>query len=98
MEKLLTPDQVAEFLSISRNMVYRIINTGKLEAIKVENILRIPEESLKEYIDRNKKNSNGEQLKKKRFSIQGIFEGGGAIPEEAINEAIKEWDKVKELQ
>jgi len=89
MEKLLTPDQVAEFLSVSRKTVYRIINAGKLEAIKVENILRIPEESLKEYIDRNKKNE--EQPKRKRFSLRGLT-SGSIFTDKDLEEARREWE------
>jgi excisionase family DNA binding protein len=92
MEKLLTPDQVAEYLAVSRKTVYRIINSGKLNAIKVESILRIPEESLKEYVDRNKTAVNKEQQNKKRFSLRGLT-SGSTFTDADIDKARKEWEK-----
>jgi excisionase family DNA binding protein len=90
MEKLLTPDQVAEFLLVSRKTVYRIINSGKLEAIKVESILRIPEESLQKYMDRNKKTSI-EKPERKRFSLRGLT-SGSTFTDKDLEEARKEWE------
>lgn len=92
MEKLLTADQVAEYLAVSRKTVYRIINNGKLNAIKVESILRIPEESLKEYVNRNKTAVNKEQQNKKRFSLRGLT-NGSTFTDDDIDKARKEWEK-----
>jgi len=92
MEKLLTTDQVAEYLAVSRKTVYRIINAGKLDAIKVESIIRIPEESLKEYVESNKKAINNEQPKRKRFSLRGLT-SGSTFTDADIDEARKEWEK-----
>ena len=92
MEKLLTTDQVAEYLAVSRKTVYRIINAGKLDAIKVESIIRIPEESLKEYVESSKKAINNEQPKRKRFSLRGLT-SGSTFTDADIVEARKEWEK-----
>ena len=92
MEKLLTTDQVAEYLAVSRKTVYRIINAGKLNAIKVESILRIPEESLKEYVDHNKKPVNDERPNRKRYSLRGLT-SGSTFTDADIDEARKEWEK-----
>jgi len=92
MEKLLTPDQVAEYLAVSKKTVYRIINSGKLNAIKVESILRIPEESLKEYVNRNKTKLNEEHQDKKRFSLRGLT-SGSIFTDDDIDRARKEWEK-----
>jgi excisionase family DNA binding protein len=91
MEKLLTPDQVAEFLAVSRKTVYRIINAGKLNAIKVESIIRVPEKSLKEYVDHNQKTANKQPMRK-RFSLRGLT-SGSTFTDADINEARKEWEK-----
>jgi len=92
MEKLLTTDQVAEYLAVSRKTVYRIINAGKLNAIKVESIIRIPEESLKEYMDSNKKTANNEQPNRRRFSLRGLT-SGSTFTDADIDGARKEWEK-----
>ena len=45
---LLRPDEVAAYLSLSVKTIYRWIDEGKLEAIKVgEKTLRIPHEAIK---------------------------------------------------
>ncbi len=95
MEKLLTPDQVAELLAISRKTVYRIIKAGKLEAIKVNSILRIPEENLKLYIEKNKKVNirTQKKLSESELSLEGMFTDGSPIPEESIDEVTAEWER-----
>lgn len=37
-----------------------------------------------------------QQVKKEPLSLKGIFKGGGPIPEEDIDEVIKEWNTVRE--
>jgi excisionase family DNA binding protein len=90
MDKLLTPDQVADFLAVSRKTVYRIIKAGKLEAVNVESILRIPEESLKAYVNRNKKANIKERTKKNATAEDLlIFSGAWKGSKEEIKEIIK---------
>ena len=44
--QLLRPDEIARYYSVSKSAVYRWIETGKLEAIKVAGkTIRIPRES-----------------------------------------------------
>lgn len=44
------PDEVAIYFSISRRTVYRWIETGKIEAVKVGKMLRVPREALENII------------------------------------------------
>jgi excisionase family DNA binding protein len=46
---LFRPDEVAEYLSVSRKTVYNWIALGKLEAVKISSLLRIPKEKLIEF-------------------------------------------------
>jgi len=48
MEKLLTPEQAAEILSVTRDTVYEYIKAGKLKATKIKGsrLLRIKESDL----------------------------------------------------
>jgi excisionase family DNA binding protein len=105
--KFLTKAEVAKTLSVSDITVHRLINKGEIQTLKVGRAVRISEESLKEYIDQNmskasEKNieeginevwDDEEHLPKRRFSLQGIIKGGDPIPEEAIDEVIKEWER-----
>jgi excisionase family DNA binding protein len=45
-KELLRPDEVAKYLSVTRKTVYFWIDTGKLEAYKIVNVLRIPREAV----------------------------------------------------
>ena len=44
------PDEVAIYFSINRRTVYRWIETGKIEAVKVGKMLRVPREALENII------------------------------------------------
>ncbi|MBT1279310.1 helix-turn-helix domain-containing protein [Thermoanaerobacter sp. CM-CNRG TB177] len=46
MEKLYTPEELAELLKVSRETVYNWLRSGKLKGIKVVNFWRIPESEL----------------------------------------------------
>jgi len=41
-KELLRPDEVAKYLSVNRKTVYQWISSGKMEAVKVSRLLRIP--------------------------------------------------------
>ena len=49
---LLTVTEVAKMLKVNRNFVYKIINNGELEAVKIGSI-KVKREALNEYINRN---------------------------------------------
>ena len=49
---LYTVSEVAKMLKVNRNFVYKIINTGELEAVKIGSI-KVREEALNRYIERN---------------------------------------------
>jgi len=90
--KFMTMNEVAETLSVSRMTIHRLVGKGEIKSLKIGRAVRIPEESLKEYVDRNLK-GNGKQ--KKRISLRGIAKGGQPISEEDIDEVIKEWNKAE---
>jgi excisionase family DNA binding protein len=41
-KKLLRPDEVAEYLRVSKKTVHRWVKKGTLDAIKINNLVRIP--------------------------------------------------------
>jgi excisionase family DNA binding protein len=106
--RFLTKAEVAKTLSVSDITIHRLIRKGEIQTLKIGRAVRIPEESLKEYVDRNISEFSKENIKeiwddddeeehpqKRRFSLQGIIKGGGPIPEEAIDEVINEWEQLK---
>jgi excisionase family DNA binding protein len=54
IEPLLTIRQVGEVLGISRASIYRLIDAGELEPIKVGTLPRFAPEDLRGYIERKR--------------------------------------------
>lgn len=50
---LLTVSEVAKLLKVNRNFVYKLINNGELEAVKIGSI-KVKREALDNYIERMK--------------------------------------------
>ncbi len=50
MEPLLTVDQVAAYLHLSRTTVYRLVWSGSLRTVKVGSRIRVPESAIAEYL------------------------------------------------
>ena len=49
---LYTVTEVAKLLKVNRNFVYKIINDGELEAVKIGSI-KVRKEALNQYIENN---------------------------------------------
>ena len=49
---LLSVSEVAKMLKVNRNFVYKIINNGELEAVKIGSI-KVRKEALNRYIESN---------------------------------------------
>ena len=56
-EKLLTPDQVAERLQMSKLTIMDYLRKGKLKGVKFGRIWRIREEALEEFIKEQEVNN-----------------------------------------
>jgi excisionase family DNA binding protein len=50
MERLLTPESVAEHLSLSRTTVFGLIKSGQLRSIKIGKSRRVPASAVDEFI------------------------------------------------
>jgi excisionase family DNA binding protein len=52
MEKLLlTPEEAAEALNISRSMLYDLIRLRSIKSVKIGKARRIPAEAMRQYVD-----------------------------------------------
>jgi excisionase family DNA binding protein len=49
---LLTPEEAAEALSISRSKLYELLAEGQIESIRIGSSRRIPVRGLDEFVDR----------------------------------------------
>ena len=52
--KLFTVTEIAEILKINKNAVYELINSGELPAIKGIGRLKVSEDDLRKFIEKNK--------------------------------------------
>ena len=53
-ERLLKASEVARILNISRSLVYRLIHTGKIPSIRINQAVRIHNDDLNRFIEDNR--------------------------------------------
>jgi excisionase family DNA binding protein len=49
---LLTPEEAALALGISRSKLYELLRAGTLESVRIDRLRRIPIQALHEYVER----------------------------------------------
>ena len=91
-QKFYSVEKVATILDVSVRTVRRLISDGELEAIKVRKSVRVSDEHLDSYVNKD----NRKYIQKKRFSLEGIIENG-QVDEKALDEVTKIWES-RELQ
>lgn len=50
MQKVFTPEQVAEYLQLHHLTVLKLIKSGRLQGVKIGRIYRVPESSLEAFL------------------------------------------------
>jgi excisionase family DNA binding protein len=53
-KRLLKASEVARILNISRSLVYRLIHTGKIPSIRINQVVRIHHDDLNRFIEGNR--------------------------------------------
>lgn len=51
--RLLNAEEVAEIMNVSKVMVYKLMQMGKIKCVKINSSRRVRPEDLEEYIERN---------------------------------------------
>ncbi len=67
MEKILTPEEAAEALSVSVFTIKKWLRAGKLKGVKAGRVWRIREKDLIEFLDESQK----KQEEKRRSQVNG---------------------------
>ena len=49
-DTLITPEEAAELLGCGMNTIYKILKSGKLKAMRIGRIWKIPRRAVQEYI------------------------------------------------
>ncbi len=71
-EKLLTVDEVAQYLSVTPMTIYRLIKQKSLQSIKVgQRNIRISQESVKDYLKENNSISEKVEVEEKECNCCG---------------------------
>ncbi len=60
MQEMLTPDEVAKKLKISRRTVYLWLRQGRLKGVKVGDLWRIPEDALERFLKKSTEKDGGQ--------------------------------------
>jgi len=56
---LLTPEEAARALRVSRSKLYELARTGQIPTIRIGSVLRVPRRRLEALIDRDCQSSDG---------------------------------------
>lgn len=54
MEKIFTPEQVADYLQLHHLTVLKLIKSGDLSAFKIGRVYRVPKDSINSFLNNNK--------------------------------------------
>ena len=49
-DTLITPEEAAQMLGCGMNTIYKILNSGKLKAMRIGRVWKIPKRAVQEYI------------------------------------------------
>ncbi len=58
-EKLLSPKELAERLSISRWTIYKMLEDGRIRSIKISRLVRIPESAVLRIVEQGLRPAKG---------------------------------------
>jgi len=61
MQEMLTPEEVARKLKVSRRTIYLWLRQGRLKGVKVGDLWRIPESALREFIEGGTEKTGGQE-------------------------------------
>lgn len=76
LRQILTPEQVADYLQVRKDTIYRYIRHGRLAAVKLGRTYRVPRENLDLFLLENATRSDVRQALSQR-----VLEIAGASPE-----------------
>lgn len=58
--KLLTPEQVAEYLNLAEKTIKDYLRAGKIRGVKIGNVWRVKPEDLEAFVDKHTVSNDGE--------------------------------------
>lgn len=64
-DRYYTPQEIADTFKVKKSTVYFWIREGKLRAIKMGNLVRVPEKALREFIKETSREGSGDAPQEK---------------------------------
>lgn len=90
MREILTPEQVAEYLQLNTDTVYRLIRQDQLAASQIGRTYRIPREDLENFLLAH---SNRPRVRKARFGrAMSVAEGNPTLNSDDVLEELEQLD------
>ena len=96
MREIMTPEQVADYLQLNTDTVYRLIRNHELPAAKIGRVYRIPKEDVDAFLMAN---STSPQLRSALFRrVLEIAEQNPGVNSDDVLEDLEAWDEEQEAQ
>lgn len=96
MREIMTPEQVAEYLQLNTDTVYRLIRQKKLPAAQIGRAYRIPREDVEVFLQAH---STSPQLRSALFRrVLDLAERNPGVDSDAVLEELEAWDEEQKQQ
>ena len=88
MREIMTPEQVAGYLQLNKDTVYRLIRQGRLAATRIGRTYRIPREDLEEFLV-----ANSSRTEVRQALFRRVLEIGERRPDLDSDAALSELER-----
>lgn len=96
MREIMTPEQVAEYLQLNTDTVYRLIRNQQLAASKIGRAYRIPKEDVEAFL---LSHSTRPQVRQALFDrVLSIAERNPGVDSDAVLEELEAMDEERKVQ
>lgn len=94
MREIMTPEQVADYLQLNTDTVYRLIRQNRLAASQIGRTYRIPKEDVETFLMAH---SNRPQVRKTLFErVMGIASQNPTLSSDDVLEELEHTDRERE--
>lgn len=77
MSELMTVDELAKFLSITPDTVYRKVRVGEIPSIRIGRLLRFPRKTIENWLEQKTINAGGVKTKDETEAIHLLLNSAG---------------------
>jgi excisionase family DNA binding protein len=77
MSELMTVDELAEYLGVTRDTVYRKVKTGEIPSIRIGRLLRFPKKVIEDWLWQKTTHVRGKKPKDEKEVIQLLLSSAG---------------------